>query len=83
MADYKPDEIAAFIDSAIRILYNSERADFLRIFGTEKGGYLWDKFTKDKNAAEGDFICYLDYPNQRKLAAAVIEYAKLNDARMK
>lgn len=75
------DRIAAYIDGAIRVLYNSDKEKFNDIFGKEQGPYLWSKFVNDKNAAEGDFICYLDYPNQRKLAKAVVEYVRKNDPR--
>jgi hypothetical protein len=77
------DQIAARIDAAIRLLYNSERKTFLEIFGVDNGGYLWDKFTGHYKANEGAFICYLDYNNQRKLAQAAHAYALKNDSRTK
>jgi len=77
------DLIAAYIDGAIRILYNSEKKTFLEIFGPDQGGYLWDKFTNHYNANEGAFVCYLDYSNQRKLAKAVELYVAENDVRAK
>lgn len=79
-----PDLVAAFVDSSIRILYNSDKDTFVKIFGHADGPYLWDKFTGHYNGdQEGAFICYLDHKNQRKLAVAVIEYAQKNDERAK
>lgn len=74
------DGIAALIDSSIRVLFNSSKADFTEIFGDD-GPYLWDKFTIGFQANEGSFICYLDHKNQKKLAAYVLEYALKNDFR--
>lgn len=75
------DAIAALIDGAIRMLYNSRKQNFSEIFGEENGPYLWDKFVNSYGANESAFICYLDHNNQRKLAKAVLEYAEKNDAR--
>lgn len=77
------DQIAAYIDAAIRLLYNSEKQTFNEIFGAENGPYLWDKFTGHYKAEEGAFICYLDHNNQRKLAKAALAYALKNDSRSK
>lgn len=76
------DLIAAFIDGAIRLLYNSDKETFNEIFGGD-GPYMWDKFTCHFDANEGAFICYLDYEHQRMLAKAVVEYVKKNDMRGK
>jgi len=81
MDEKQLDQIAAYIDAAIRVLYNSEKQTFIDIFGKDDGPYLWDKFTGHYNAEEGSFICYLDWNNQRKLAKAVREYVLKNDRR--
>lgn len=85
MADistYRISHVAAFIDSAIRVLYNSDKGLFNVIFGEENGPYLWNKFTGHFDANEGSFICYLDWSNQQKLAKYVISYSKENDSRL-
>lgn len=74
-------QTACVIDSAIRLLYNSNKAQFSEIFGAEFGPYLWDKFTVHFKANEGAFICYLDFGRQAQLATAVLEYAKKEDPR--
>ena len=75
--------IAAHIDAAIRVLYNSDKEQFNEIFGEKQGPYFWDKFTNHYDANEGSFICYLDYEGQRKLAKAACAYAEKNDPRLK
>jgi hypothetical protein len=74
--------IAAYIDSAIRILYNSKKETFKEIWGDD-GPYLWSKFVDAYKANEGSFICYLDHNNQAALAKYVKEYALKNDFRAK
>lgn len=66
------DDVAHAVHSTISWLYNSNQADFNKVFG-EDGGYLWIKFVGDKNGNEGDFFAYLDLPNRRKLLRAVSE----------
>lgn len=78
-----PDQVAAYFDSAIRVLYNSSKLQFDEIFGVKNGSYLWHKFTVAHNANEGSFICYLDHTNQRLLAEAVIKFAQKEDYRVR
>lgn len=79
----KANQIAAYIDGAMRVLYNAEKKDFSKIFGPDDGPYLWHKFIRDCLRQEGTFICYLDYSNQRKLAEAAAAYAEKKDPRVK
>lgn len=74
MSDPKVRAVAALIDAAIRVLYNSNRPEFVRIFGETDGPYLWEKFVSNFDAHEGSFICYLDQKNQEKLAQAAIDF---------
>lgn len=76
------DTVAAYIDSAIRVLYNSNKEIFFEIFGDD-AVYLWSKFVDHYDANEGSFICYLDLKNQRALARYVVAYAEKNDMRLK
>jgi hypothetical protein len=65
---------AAVTDATIRVLYNSCREDFDAIFGDKMGGYLWHKFTIEKDANEGNFICYLDHERRKQLAQAALDF---------
>ena len=69
-------QLGILILCAVKVLYNSNREDFNKIFGEEIGPHLWNKFVNQYEAREGEFIGSLDYGNLAKLAKAAVEFAK-------
>lgn len=71
--DWQEAFAAGVIQGVIKVLFNSEKEKFAKIFGSN-GHYLWSKYKDHFNSNEGEFICYLDDGNLKKLAAEAITY---------